>query len=155
MCTDSTLSMTHAGQVIDGYSYGLPMDYDGTGIIIGIIDAGFDYQHVAFKHASDLNRTRISRVYSTTDTTGHPVIVNGSLLSGSVFIGEQIDTLTTDKRENTHGTHTASIAAGLHINGFGGMAPGAELVLCASASIMSTMKESDYPAMEALVDAIN
>lgn len=143
MCTDSTLSMTHAGQVIDGYSYGLPMDYDGTGIIIGIIDAGFDYQHVAFKHASDLNRTRISRVYSTTDTTGHPVIVNGSLLSGSVFIGEQIDTLTTDKRENSHGTHTASIAAGLHINGFGGMAPGAELVLCASASILSTMKESE------------
>lgn len=127
LCTDSTLSVTHAGQVLNGTQYGLPQAYDGTGIIVGIIDSGFDYQHAAFRN--DSGNTRIVRVYDIFNETGHPVYVKNNRLNGSVFMGEQIDTMTYDVR-GTHGTHTASIAAGKHMYGYGGMAPGADIVLC-------------------------
>ena len=130
-CTDSTLVVTHAGQVLNGSEFGLPQAYDGSGIIFGIIDKGFDYQHITFKDANDPTRSRIVRVYDPADTTGHPALLGTTRLSGSIFMGEQIDTLTTDC-ESTHGTHTASIAAGTHVNGYGGMAPGADIVMCVS-----------------------
>lgn len=141
LTTDTVLQMTNAIQVLNGPEYGLPQIYDGSGVIIGMIDNGFDYQHLAFKKNDDNSQTRIVRVYDPEDTTGHPVIVNGNTLKGSVFMGEQIDTLTTDNPGATHGTHTSSIAAGKHVNGYGGMAPGAELVLCTSRTL-STMPES-------------
>lgn len=141
-CTDQTLSVTHADQVINGLSNGLLQDYDGTGVIVGIIDSGFDYQHYAFRNSEDGVSSRISRVYDTENATGHPVYVGTSQLPGSVFMGEQIDTLTTDS-EGTHGTHTASIAAGTHYMGYGGMAPGAEIVLCASRSVNTGISQSD------------
>ena len=141
-CTDSTLSVTRAEQVINGINYGLSQGYDGTGVIVGIIDSGFDYQHYAFCNAEDGASSRISRVYDTENATGHPVYVGESQLSGSVFMGEQIDTLTTDT-EGTHGTHTASIAAGTHYMGYGGMAPGAEIVLCASRGVNTGISQSE------------
>ena len=140
-CTDQTLSVTRADQVINGINNGLIQDYDGTGVIVGIIDSGFDYQHYVFRNAED-GSSRITRVYDTENATGHPVYVGTSLLSGSVFMGEQIDTLTTDT-EGTHGTHTASIAAGTHYQGYGGMAPGAEIVLCASRGVNAGINQTE------------
>ena len=133
LCTDSTLSVTHAGQVLNGTHYGLPSSYDGTGVVVGIVDYGFDFRHRAFKTA-DRTHTRIVRVYNTADSTGHPVIIGGSTMPGTVFMGAQLDTMTTDDANGYHGTHTACIAAGTHVNGYGGMAPGADIVLCAPSS---------------------
>lgn len=129
LCTDSTLSVTHAGQVLNGTDYGLPQAYDGSGVVIGVIDQGFDYQHLAFRCADDHSKTRIKRIYDAINLTGHPALIGANQLPGSVFMGEQIDTMVCDVR-GTHGTHTTSIAAGLHVNGYGGMAPGADIVLC-------------------------
>ena len=131
LCTDSTLRVTNAWQVLNGPDYGLPQAYDGSGVVIGIIDAGFDYQHLAFRCANDTSRTRIVRVYDPENETGHTVTIGSNTLPGSVFMDEQIDTLTNDGT-GTHGTHTASIAAGMHMYGYGGMAPGADIVLCSS-----------------------
>ena len=141
LTTDTVLMMTNAGQVLNGPDYGLPQIFDGSGVVIGMIDNGFDYQHITYKRSDDSTQTRIVRVYDPEDTTGHPVVVNGTALRGSVFMDEQIDTLTTDNPGATHGTHTSSIAAGKHINGYGGMAPGAELVLCTSRQL-AIMPES-------------
>lgn len=140
LCTDSTMNVTHVTQVMNGQSYGLPRGYDGSGVIIGIIDVGFDYQHRAFRSNADPSQTRIVRVYSTTDKTGHLAHYNGNIrLPGSVFMGPQIYNLTTDKSSSTHGTHTAGIAAGSHVNGYGGMAPGADIVLCAVSVLDGSM----------------
>lgn len=143
LCTDSTLSQTLAGQVLNGTDFGLPQAYDGTGIIVGIIDFGFDYQHYAFRDSEDPSKTRIVRVYDANDSTGHPVIVNGNTMMGSVFMGDEISTLTTDYYGGTHGTHTASIATGRHFNGYGGMAPGAEIVLAVPRFLSITVRESE------------
>lgn len=142
LCTDSTLSQTHAGQVLNGPDYGLPQVYDGTGVIIGIIDSGFEYQHYAFRSSEDPTRTRIVRVYDTANETGHPVYNGTEQFPGSVFMGEQIDTLTYDTR-GSHGTHTTSIASGMHVNGYGGMAPGAEIVLCSVRDMDVSVSEPD------------
>ena len=143
LCTDTTLRVTHAGEVINGTEYGLPQGYDGSGIIIGIIDNGFDYQHMVFRSAEDNSRNRIVRVYDPEDTTGHPAVVGDNTLPGSVFMGAQIDTMTTDNSESSHGTHTASIAAGLHVNGYGGMAPNAEIVMCVCRMLNLNIPETE------------
>lgn len=142
LCTDSTLSVTHAGQVLNGTQYGLKQAYDGTGVIIGMIDAGYDYQHLAFRCTDNPNQTRIVRVYDPLNSTGHPVIIDGNTLQGSVFMGEQIDTMTCDTH-GVHGTHTTGIATGMHVNGYGGMAPGAEIVLCSSRNMDMYISETD------------
>ena len=140
LCSDSTLSVTKAGQVLNGPSYGLPQAYDGTGVIIGMIDVGYDYQHTAFRRSDDLSKTRIVRVYDPINTTGHPAVVDGNSLPGSIFMDEQIDTLTTDAYE-THGTHTTGMAAGRNVNGYGGTAPGADIVMCSSRALHSGLSE--------------
>lgn len=132
LCTDSTMSATFAGYVMNGTSHGLPADYDGSGVIVGVIDVGFDFQHRAFRSNDDPSRTRIVRVYNTQDKTGHKAKYNGIyVLPGSVFMDDEIYRLTSDNKNKTHGTHTSSIAAGSNVNGYSGMAPGSDIVLCA------------------------
>ena len=144
LCTDSTMHVTHVDHLLSGTSYGLPANYDGSGVLIGVIDVGFDFQHRAFRSNSDPSITRIARVYNTNDKSGHKAMYDAhSLLPGSVFMNNEIYSLTTDKTNNTHGTHTASIAAGSHVNGYGGMAPGADIVLCAISIV-----EGDVSAVE-------
>lgn len=140
LCSDSTLSVTHAIQVLNGTNYGLPQAYDGTGVIIGMIDVGFDYQHTAFKRSDDTTQTRIVRVYDPNNSKGHPAYVGGNKLPGSIFMNEQIDTLTTDAFE-THGTNTTGVAAGRHVNGYGGTAPGADIVMCSMRNLHSSFSE--------------
>lgn len=140
LCTDSTLSVTHTNMVHNGLSYGLPASYDGSGVIVGVIDNGFDFQHRAFKSNEDPTKNRIVRVYNTTDKTGHKALYNQIIrLPGSVFMGTQINRLTTDNSSSTHGTHTTGIAAGSHVGPYGGMAPGADIVLCAASVLDGSM----------------
>lgn len=153
LCTDSTMSVTHTNQVLNGEMFDLPTSYDGSGVIVGIIDSGFDFQHRAFRKSDDPSKTRIVRVYNTADNTGHPAMYNGVLkLPGSVFMNDEIYSLVMDNT-GTHGTHTTSIAAGTHVNGYGGMAPGADIVICASGDLNANMAQVEIANCVRYIDA--
>lgn len=108
--------------------------FTGKGVTVCLIDEGFDFQHPAFKDAN--GNSRIKCVYMLTDEGGRKFIVDDPEIGEYTFPGsvydtpELIATLTTDDDEEYHGSHTAGIAAGsLSPQGFGGMAPEADLVL--------------------------
>ena len=134
LATDEARKTTRVGDVL-GYTEAavaanLPKGYDGSGVIVGVIDRGIDMDHIAFQDKD--GNTRIKRAY----------VYNGS--KAIYYYGE--GPLPQDNVTNTdHGTHTSSIAAGSsvivddtlvtvtddHANAtYGGMAPGAELYLC-------------------------
>lgn len=114
----------------DARDAGLLKKYDGSGVILGIIDDGIDFQHKAFTDKNGNTRIKGAYCYNgssvTADWTG----------SGTLP--------TTDDTAEDHGTHTSSIAGGssVKVSGttitvtddhstatYGGMAPGADLFL--------------------------
>ena len=108
--------------------------YSGKGVNICLIDAGIDFQHPAFKDSQ--GRSRIKCVYLNNSDEGRKFTVSDPEAGDYTFPGSVFDTpeliasLTTDMSGEYHGTHTAAIAAGtLSPQGFGGMAPDADLVL--------------------------
>ncbi len=140
LCTDTTMRVTHTDQVLNAQQYGIWQNFDGSGVIVGVIDVGFDFQHRAFRSNEDPTKSRIVRVYHTRDNSGHKANYNKIIrLPGSVFMNNEIQLLTTDSNNSTHGTHTSSIAAGSHVNGYGGMAPGSDIVLCAVSVLDGSM----------------
>lgn len=114
----------------DAQSAGLPNAFDGSGVVLGVIDTGIDFNHIAFKDKSGNSRIKQAYVY------------NGN--SASTYTGSQITSTLTDDKAEDHGTHTSSTAGGSsvtvsgtnvtvtdnHANAtYGGMAPGADLYL--------------------------
>ena len=132
--SDVTRIETHVGQLNGTTLPAGATAYTGKGVTVCLIDAGFDFQHPAFKDADGLSR--IKCIYMMGDNGGHKFTYNDPEVGEITFPGsvydtpELISTLTTDNEEEYHGTHTAGIAAGsLSPQGFGGMAPEADLVL--------------------------
>lgn len=128
---------------------GISQAYTGTGVIVGIIDAGFDYTHPNFK---DINgNLRISRVWERSNTSGTPPS-NLGFTYGSEYVGatailnKQYDTIN-----QSHGTHVAGTAAGTgtgNLSLLKGMAPNSEIVLVSGYNqVIST--DNNY------IDAIN
>ena len=127
-CSDSVRYFSRVGNVHSGAT--LPQAYTGQGVIVGVIDCGFDFNHINL--CDENGNTRVKAVYMPLDKTGSQPVVNHRLLPGSCYeTPSQIMSLTTDDRNTTHGTQTAGIAAGSYRgNGWYGIAPDADLVLC-------------------------
>ena len=109
---------------------GISQAYTGTGVIVGIIDEGFDYTHPNFK---DINgNLRISRVWERTNSAGTPPTSLG-FTYGSEYIGSTaILNKQKDMINESHGTHVAGTAAGTgtgNLSLLKGMAPNTEIVL--------------------------
>jgi subtilisin family serine protease len=105
----------------------------GKGVTVCVTDMGMDFHHPAFQDAQ--GRSRIKCVYSINSERGRKFVyedpVAGTVeFPGSVFdTPELISKLVYDIDQTSHGSHTTGIAAGsLSPQGFGGMAPEADIV---------------------------
>ncbi|MBQ3636333.1 MAG: S8 family serine peptidase [Bacteroidales bacterium] len=130
--TDNSRRLSRVDDVLNA-SQPLPQAFTGKGVTVCMIDGGFDFQHPAFSDAN--GNSRIKAVYSYLDNNGSKVTVKDDgesfELPGSAYLTpDAIATLTTDNTAESHGTHTTSTAAGSHWNGYGGMAPDADIVIC-------------------------
>ncbi len=133
----------------DAKAAGLLQAYNGSDVVLGVIDTGIDFGHSMFSG-------RIKKKY----------IYNTDAEELQEYTGSSV--YFTDE---THGTHTSSIAGGSSVSytayvyttgtsystvsnaSFGGMAPGADLILCdlgdelTDANIAACIKNiSDYAA---------
>ena len=109
----------------------LPESYTGEGVIIAVIDWGFDYKHPNFLDSA-MEETRVLRAWDQNKTSGH---APDGFSYGAEYVGKHElneaahDTFNHILGVGSHGTSVAGIAAG---NGAGtefrGIAPDAELV---------------------------
>lgn len=153
----SCVDGAHAGKM-EGMD-DLPQAYTGKGIIIGLIDIGFDYTHPMFKDkqgnlrikgvyqpgAVDAAHTKYSENLKNIEVFDERGNMTTSDLSGSFYTNPDVildTTIVRDQASDNHGTHCASIAAGSMVdytNTFtpkytnsgklGGMAPDADIML--------------------------
>lgn len=128
----SAVDPVHEGLTLSG------LPYTGKGVIVGLIDSGVDFNHINL--CDDQGRSRVIAAYLPCDATGTPPVVEGHTLPGSHYnTTAQISTLTADNTTMSHGTHTAGTAVGSYrANGMHGVAPEAELVVCAMPDSMLT-----------------
>ena len=133
LATDEARKTTNVNDVLswteNAIAAGLPKGYDGRGVILGIVDRGIDFEHIAFQ-----------------DKNGNPRFKRAYVYNRKAIDYYGTGPLPNDGVTNTdHGSHTSAIAGGssVIVNGmditvtddhtnatYGGMAPGAELFLC-------------------------
>ena len=100
--------------------------YTGTGVVVGIVDGGFQYSHVAFTNPDGIG-TRIARVWDQNANGGKSPSKFGY---GSEYVTfDEMRAVNYDLSSTFHGTHVAGIAAGGdRTTSYYGVAPDAELV---------------------------
>ncbi len=132
---------------------GLPMGYSGKGVVVGIIDAGFDYTHPTFYDTTG-NVLRLKRVWEQHN--------EGTPPAGYSYGNELTDTAAMlvkgyEVNSFSHGTHVGGIAAG---SGYGslnnkkmrGMAYESDLVFV---GIRPEKSEWKSMGMSSILDGIN
>lgn len=129
LCNDVARDLSRADEVKTSPGSSLP-PYTGRDVVVGMVDVGFDFNHINFSDAQ--GKSRVAAVYLPCDHSGESPVIDGETLPGSHYTTPaQIAQLTTDDTHNSHGTHTTGTAAGSYrANGLHGIAPEATLVLC-------------------------
>ena len=128
--TDQMASHLNALPAYEGRN--LPQAFTGKGVVVGMMDVGFDLTHPTF-YTADTTQYRIQRFWDmvTQDTVGSQLYV------GRDYAGrEELLALghSRDGLDLTHGTHTTGIAAGSGYNSpYRGMAPEADICLVSNA----------------------
>ncbi|MBS1635150.1 MAG: S8 family peptidase [Bacteroidetes bacterium] len=110
----------------------LTQAYDGTGVIVGIIDSGIDFHHPDFKDAA--GNTRIKYIWDM--TVASPTTIPVGFSYGQEWTAADINAgncTHTDLAQWGHGTHVAGIAAGngSAIGHYEGVAPKADIIVVA------------------------
>ena len=154
---DTTRLVVNAEKVYTGE--GLSQSYTGRGVVVGVQDIGFDLTHPNF-YSADMSRYRIKALWDqlSRDTIGSTLYVGRDYVGREALLelGHPIDGET-----QTHGTHTAGIAAGSGAEGNGvvspyrGMACDADLVLVDNAADNASLIDpKDYYKFTYATDAL-
>lgn len=125
---DRTTKWVNIEQVKNGTGAGLTQAFTGKGVIVGILDIGFDLTHPTF-YATDGKTFRIKRFVDNckdADTTkGHAIPLGREYRTEEEILDLKH---SGDSKYHQHGTHVLGIAAG---SGYGtpyqGMAPDADI----------------------------
>jgi subtilisin family serine protease len=120
---------TRADVVHQGLGFEKP--FKGKGVIVGVIDNGFDYTHPAFQN--DSGNLRIISVWEQNFGGGTPP--QGFTYGRELVSEAEIRAAGADINRNSHGTQCAGIAAGgsyLNSGAMTGIAPESELILVSS-----------------------
>lgn len=131
-----------------------PRSFTGKGVLIGVIDTGFDFMHPAFRDAE--GNSRIVHVWDQSGRNGN----TPSMGYGVVFdTPELIRSAAHDVSRDTHGTHVAAIAAS-SADVYKGMAPESDIVVVATDKSESGIIDAlayllDYAEKEKKPMAIN
>ncbi|MBR1386802.1 MAG: S8 family peptidase [Alloprevotella sp.] len=143
--TKITREKTKVGLVHEGRNLETP--FDGTGVVVGIIDQGFEFRHPAFMDEN--NKTRGVR-YLNHQNGNVNASASATIPSGSDNFG------------GSHATHVTGIAAGSKIDGvdYYGMAPKADIFFVPSnfsdnAIIAAIKKIKDYASSEGKPAVVN
>ena len=114
--------MTNADKVSDATTakaQGLPQAYTGSGVVMGIIDKGIDFNHLAFLNSDGTTRLKHAYIYQ-----------KGTTVNVIEYSPSEMLMLTSDVTDSSHGTHTSAIAAGSRMDdGWQGVAPDVDLIL--------------------------
>ena len=134
--------------LLNGSNPTVPSPFTGKGVTVCVMDIGMDFKHPAFKDAE--GRSRIKCVYNTLSDKGRKFVFDDPVAGPIEFPGSVFDTpeliakLNYDINISPHGGHTTSTAAGsLSPQGFGGMAPEADIVYLCMASTIVTDDDVD------------
>ena len=150
---DSVARVLHVAPVHQGWQ--LPQPFTGRGVVVGVMDIGFDLTHPTF-YSRDLSDYRIRRFWDmlSADTVG------SRLPAGRDYEGRD-DLLALaharDGLDQNHGTHTAGTAAGSGYDSpYAGMAPESDICLVANAVTQDTvyMAPEDYDKYTFALDAL-
>ncbi len=146
---DAAIKSARADSVQNGIN--LPLAYSGKGVVVGIIDAGFDYTHPTFYDTSGTN-LRIKRVWEQHNDGTPPIGYNyGNEISDNATMlakGFEVNSFS-------HGTHVGGIAAG---SGYGtnkkyrGLAYESDLVIV---GIKPEKTEWKTSGMASILDGMN
>lgn len=135
------LNKAHASTGVDKIHLGtgLAQPYTGKGVAIGVLDGGFDPNHIMFLDAQGKSRFKMIG-YAAKDGDNLTYLTTP----------EQIAAYQTDDKEETHATHVSGMAAGNYKGSsyqIQGVAPEADL-------LMGTIPyyESDYEMFDRMVN---
>ena len=130
---DQARKIAHVDEIHRGDGQLNNTPYKGSGVVVGVVDVGFQYTHAAFRDPDNTANTRIKRVW---EQDGSSVIYGKpsgysygfELKTQTQMFERQYDARYTDNIG--HGTHVAGIAAGGDMDRiYYGVAPKADLVI--------------------------
>lgn len=150
---DSVARVLNVNPVHEGWE--LPQAFTGRGVVVGVMDIGFDLTHPTF-YNRDLSDYRIRRFWDmlSADTVG------SSLPVGRDYEGREELLAVAHARDGldqNHGTHTTGTAAGSGYDSpYGGMAPESDICLVANAVTQDTVyiDPEDYDKYTFALDAL-
>ena len=154
---DTTRLVVNAEKVYTGE--GLSQSYTGSGVVVGVQDIGFDLTHPNF-YSADMSKYRIKALWDqlSRDTIGSTLYVGRDYVGRDALLKLEHP---IDGETQTHGTHTAGIAAGSGAEGDGvvspyrGMACDADLVLVDNAADNASLIDpKDYYKFTYATDAL-